>query len=37
VSDAVASGRGIRMLTVVDGYTRECPVIEVGVSFGGRR
>ncbi len=37
VSDAVASGRGIRMLTVVDGYTRECPAIEVGVSAGSRR
>ena len=30
VSDAVASGRGFRALTVVDSYTRECPVIEVG-------
>ncbi len=37
VSDAVASGRGIRMLTVVDGYTRECPAIEVGVSIGSGR
>ena len=37
VSDAVASGRGIRMLTVVDGYTRECPTIEVGVSVGSGR
>jgi putative transposase len=37
VCDAVASGRGIRMLTVVDGYTRECPAIEVGVSVGSRR
>jgi len=37
VSDAVASGRGIRMLTVVDGYTQECPAIEVGVSIGSRR
>jgi putative transposase len=25
------------MLTVVDGYTRECPAIEVGVSIGSRR
>ncbi len=37
VCDAVASGRGIRMLTVVDSYTRECPAIEVGVSIGSRR
>jgi putative transposase len=37
VSDAVASGRGIRILTVVDGYTRECPAIEVGVSVGSGR
>lgn len=25
------------MLTVVDGYTRECPTIEVGISVGSRR
>jgi len=37
VSDGVASGRGIRMLTVVDGYTRECPTIEVGASIGSCR
>jgi putative transposase len=37
VSDGVASGRGIRMLTVVDGYTRECPAIEVGISLGSGR
>jgi putative transposase len=37
VSDGVASGRGIRMLTVMDGFTRECPAIEVGVSLGSRR
>lgn len=37
VCDGVASGRGIRMLTVVDGYTRECPAIEVGVSVGSQR
>jgi putative transposase len=35
--DGVASGRGIRILTVVDGYTRECPAIEVGVSVGSQR
>ncbi len=37
VSDGVASGCAIRMLTIVDGYTRECPAIEVGVSLGSRR
>ena len=35
--DAVGSGRSIHMLTVVDGYTRECPAIEVGVSIGRKR
>ena len=35
--DGVASGRAIRILTLVDGYTRECPAIEVGVSVGSRR
>jgi len=28
VSDGVASGRGIRILTIVDGFTRECPAME---------
>ena len=37
VSDGVASGRGMRMLTLVDGYTRECPAIEVGFSVGSQR
>ena len=37
VSHGVASGRGIRILTVIDGFTRECPAIEVGVSLGSRR
>jgi putative transposase len=37
VSDAVASGRGFRILTVVDGFTRECPALEVGISLGSRR
>jgi putative transposase len=37
VSDAVASGRGFRILTVVDGFTRECPAVEVGISLGSRR
>jgi putative transposase len=37
VCDAVASGRGIRALTVVDSYTRECPVIEVGSGICSRQ
>jgi putative transposase len=36
VSDGLATGRGLRMLTVVDSFTRECPAIEVdtGLSSG---
>lgn len=37
VSDALASGRAIRMLTLVDSFTRECPVIEVDTSMCGQR
>ena len=37
VSDALASGRGIRFLTNVDSYTRECPAIEVDPSLSSRR
>ncbi len=37
VAGGVASGRGIGILTIVDGFTRECPAIEVGVSLGSRR
>ena len=36
VSDGFANGRSIRLLTVVDGFTRECPAIEVGMSMGSR-
>ncbi len=36
VSDCVATGRVIRMLTIVDGCTRECPAIEVGPEFRSR-
>ena len=36
VSDATASGRGLRMLTVVDSFTRECPVIEVNTGLSGQ-
>ena len=37
VRDSVSTGRVIRMLTVVDDCTRECPVIEVDTSLGGLR
>ena len=37
VSDCVSSGKVIRILTVVDDYTRECPSIEVDTSLGGWR
>jgi len=37
VSDCVSSGKVIRILTIVDDYTRECPGIEVDTSLGGWR
>jgi putative transposase len=37
VSDCVSTGKVIRMLTMVDDYTRECPAIEVDTSLGGLR
>jgi putative transposase len=37
VSDCVSSGMVIRMLTIVDDCTRECPAIEVDTSLGGLR
>lgn len=37
VSDCVSSGKVIRLLTVVDDYTRECPRIEVDTSLSGWR
>jgi putative transposase len=36
VCDGIASGRGIRMLTVVDSFSRECPAIEVNTGLSGR-
>src|SRR5215470_6990785 len=36
VSDCVSAGRVIRMLTVFDDCTRECPAIEVDSSLVGR-
>ena len=37
VSDCVSSGTVIRLLTIVDDCTRECPAIEVDTSLGGLR
>ena len=37
VNDCVRGGKVIRMLTVVDDCTRECPAIEVDSSLGGLR
>jgi len=35
--DAIAAGRAIRVLIVVDAYTRECLALEVDTSFASRR
>jgi len=37
VSDALASGRAVRGLTIVDSNTRECPAIEVGSGICSRQ
>jgi putative transposase len=37
VSDALASGRKFRALTIVDDYTREWPTIEVDHALSGER
>ena len=37
VSDWLASGRGMRALTVVDSFTRECPAIEVSTGIGSQQ
>jgi len=37
VHDAVARGRSIRVLSVVDAYARECLALEVDTSFASRR
>jgi len=37
VHDAVECGRAIRVLSVVDACTRECPALEVDTSFASRR
>jgi len=37
VSDALANGRAIRALTVLDDFTKESPAIEVDTSLSGHR
>lgn len=37
VSDALASGRAIRVLSVVDAFTRECLALDAETSFASRR
>jgi putative transposase len=37
VHDRTADGRGLKLLNVVDDYTRECLAIEVDTSIGGQR
>jgi putative transposase len=37
VNDALADGRKLRCLTIVDACTRECPAIEVDTSLPGER
>lgn len=37
VSDALGNGRGLRALTVVDSFTRECPVITVNTGISGQQ
>jgi hypothetical protein len=35
VLDALATGRGVRALTIVDSYTREWAAIEIGAGMAG--
>ena len=37
VTDCVSGSKVIRILTLVDEYTRECPALEVDTSLGGLR
>jgi putative transposase len=37
VHDALASGRSVRVLSVVDNFTRECLALEVDTSFASQR
>lgn len=36
VTDRLESGRQFRVLTVVDNFSRECPILEAGVSVTGK-
>jgi putative transposase len=36
VTDRLENGRAFRVLTLVDQYTRECPILEPGASLTGR-
>jgi len=36
MSDALANGQKLRVLTIVDAYTRECVALEVGAHFRGQ-
>jgi putative transposase len=37
IHDVIAAGRAIRVLSVVDAYTRECVALEVDTGFASRR
>ena len=37
VCDGISTGRGLRILTLVDSFTRECPAIEVNTGLSGQR
>jgi len=37
VHDALANGRKLRLLTIIDVFTRECLRIEVDTSIGGKK
>ena len=37
ITDGLATGRMVRILSVVDAYTRECLALEVDTSFASRR
>ena len=37
ISDKLASGRSVRVLSVVDAFTRECVALQVDTSFASRR
>jgi putative transposase len=37
VSDSLSSGRGIRCLTTIDSFTRECPAIAVDAGLSSRK